>query len=73
MSYQGLSRLQMRAWSQIAPLLQILNSYTAITQRNAPTHLWRSSVKSDSPDYCFDTNQLDQAEPERKVVCHFRR
>lgn len=51
----------------------MLNSYTAITQMSAPTHLWRSNVKSDSPDYCFDANLLDQAEPEREVVRHFRR
>ena len=51
----------------------MLNSYIAITRRSAPTHLWRSNVKSDSPDYCFDANQLDQAEPEREVVRHFRR
>ena len=51
----------------------MLNSYTAITQRSAQTHLWRSNVKSDSPAYCFDANQLDQAEPEREVVRHFCR
>ncbi len=51
----------------------MLNSYSAITQRSVPTHLWRSDVKSDSPDYCFDANQLDQAVPEREVVRHFRR
>lgn len=51
----------------------MLNSYTAITQRNAPTHLWRGNVKSDISDYCFDANQLNQAEPDREVVRHFRR
>lgn len=51
----------------------MLNSYTTITQRSAPTHPWRSNIKSDSPDYCFDANQLDQAKPEREVVRHFRR
>ena len=51
----------------------MLNSYAAITRRSAPSHLWRGNVKTDSPDYCFDANQLDQAEPERKVVRHFRR
>lgn len=51
----------------------MLNSYTAITQRSAPTHLLRSNVKIDSPYYCFDANQLDQIEPERKVVRYFRR
>ena len=45
----------------------MLNSYNAITQRSSPTHLWRGNVKSDSPDYCFDANQLYQAKPEREV------
>ncbi len=51
----------------------MLNSYTSITQRSAPTHLWRRNVKSESPDYCFDANQLDQTESEREVVRTFRR
>ena len=51
----------------------MLNSYSAITQRSAPTHLWRGNIKSDSPDYCFDANQLDQAEPDREIVRLFRR
>ena len=51
----------------------MLNSYTAITRRSVPTHLWRVNVKSYSLLYCFDANQLDQAEPEREVVRHFRR
>ena len=51
----------------------MLNSYATITGRSAPTHLWRSNVKSDSPNYCYDANQLDQSEPEREIVRHFRR
>lgn len=42
----------------------MLNSYTAITQRSAQTHLWRSNVKSDSLEYCFDTAQLTQEDQE---------
>lgn len=42
----------------------MLNSYTTITGRSAPTHLWRSNVKSDSPNYFYDANQLNQSEPE---------
>lgn len=49
----------------------MLNSYTAITRRSAPTHLWRSNAKSDSPDYCFYANQFNLAELEREVVRHF--
>lgn len=26
------------------------------------------NVKTDSPYYCYDANQLDQAEPEREIV-----
>ncbi|MBQ0064075.1 MAG: hypothetical protein KBS94_08705 [Prevotella sp.] len=51
----------------------MINSYSAITQRIAPTHLWRSNVKSDNHDYYYDANQLKQAEPEHEVVRHFCR
>lgn len=51
----------------------MMNSYSAIIQRSVPMHLWRSNFKSDSPDYCFDANQLVQAEPESEVVRRFRR
>ena len=51
----------------------MMNSYSAIIQRSVPMHLWRSNFKSDSPYYCFDANQLVQAEPESEVVRRFRR
>lgn len=51
----------------------MLNSYTTLTGRSAPSHLWRSFVKSDSTEYCFDASQLAQKVNEQKIVRHFRR
>lgn len=51
----------------------MLNSYTAITRRSVPTHLWRSNVKSDSQEYSYSAQELARDEQEQEVVRHFRR